>query len=175
MLLVGLTTAFNPITMAKTRIKKYIFDVSNEPQYDDLYIIGVKTNMPLHKLAYYLNNSFDLKLSVHPKKITEKRKKKQLEFDFFATPADNLQEPLYLVNNETLYEIDDPNGGMFSSSEAFYLIPELENINYLFFVSKNDLLDIATLQQQFAASHPVKWVAVDMKKISTAIPIFPNE
>ena len=164
---------FNPIIMAKKRIKKYIFDLSEQVSDNHLHIIGVKSYAPLHKLIFHLNKSFNLQLYLHSKEIQIERKKKNLKFNFYTIPADEYDDQLFLVNNETLYEIDDPFGGLFSSSEAFYLIPELENINYLLYLPKSYYINISLLQQQFKSPYQVKWVEVNMNKIDKAIPDFP--
>jgi hypothetical protein len=159
--------------MAKKRVKKYVLDFSDQPIGFQMKIIGIKSHAPLHKLAFYLNKSFGFQFYLHPNKININRKKKNLEFEFFTIPSDENEERIFLVNNETLYEIEDPFGGLFSSSEAFYMIPELENINYLLFLHNDFPIDIPELQQQFEASFQTKWVEINMEKINNSIPNFP--
>jgi hypothetical protein len=159
--------------MAKTRIKRHVLDLSDQSSDFQMKIIGIKSHAPLHKLTYHLNKSLNLQLYLHPNNIIVNRKKKDLQFEFFTIPTDEEQEHIFLVNNETLYEIEDPFGGLFNSSEAFYLIPELENINYLLFMHNNFPIDIPQLQKQFDAACQVKWVEINMEKITSPIPIFP--
>jgi len=168
-----LFTQFNLTTMAKKRIKKHIFDLSEQAVDNHLHIIGIKSYAPIHKIAYHLNKSFELQLFAYHKQIMVYRKKKDLAFTFFSLPTNEYEEQVFLVNNETLYEIDDPFGGLFSSSEAFYLIPELENINYLLYLPKNHLVNIPLLQQQFISPYQVKWVEINIDKIDKPIPNFP--
>jgi len=164
---------YNPIKMARKRIKKHIFDLSEQATDNHLHIIGIKSYAPLHKLVFHMNKSFNLSLFLHENKIQINRKKKDLSFDFYTIPANDFEEQVFLVNNETLFEIEDPFGGLFSSSEAFYLIPELENINYLLYLPKDFYINIPLLQQQFISPYQVKWVEVNMDKIDKAIPNFP--
>jgi len=159
--------------MAKKRIKKHILDFSVQTTNFQMKIIGIKSHIPLYKLAFFLNKSFDLQFYFHPNNIIIKRKKKNLEFEFFTIPDDQNEEQIYLVNNETLYEIKDTSGGMFNSSEAFYLIPELLNINYLLFLHNEFPIDIPQLQKQLDATYQVKWIEINMDKISSPMPIFP--
>ena len=161
--------------MAKIRKRKKIYKIEDACPSDNYTIIGIKANKPIHNIAFDLNKSFNLQLYFHNQKLIINRNQKELSFDLFTNPQKDPEEKIWLVANETFFEQENPANSLFSSMEADWIYKELKNIDYLLFVPLDYPLQYIDFQQNFKSFYKLKWITVNMDKLSEHLPVFPTE
>jgi hypothetical protein len=160
--------------MAKIRKKKHKLNCVLLPSEYGFSIVGVQTEVPIHRVSFHLNKCFFTDFSLHINPYQIQRKKIDLSFEYFLTSIDNNNNYTRLINNKSLVEIDNP-GSLFNTKEAFYLFPEIEGVNYLLFIPDDSKINIQKLQQNFTAPYSVKWIDINMDKLISEFPVFTEE
>ncbi len=161
--------------MAKIRKRKKIYKIEDACPSDNYNIIGIKASRPIHNIAFDLNKSFDLQLFIHDQKLIIHRNQKELRFDLFTNPQKEPEEKIWLVSNETFVKQEDPTGGLFSSMEADWIYSELKTVDYLLFVPFDHPLQYTDFQQGFKSHYNLKWIAINIDKLSGYLPVFPTK
>jgi len=158
--------------MAKRKkVLKHIFIPDQHQEVSDFILIGIQTTQPLYKFVYDFNRRFNMNFYLS-EDIKVIRKSKEVFFENYITPENTIGQRMRIMKNEILMPLQHPNT-LFDTHEAFYLFPELQAINYLLLIHKDETLNFNVIQNNFTPSYPVTWIDVDMKKCATAFPVFP--
>jgi len=154
----------------KKKIKKYVFKPEVLSQEYDFSLIGIQTQVALYKLVFDFNNIFSTGFFLNKDLIVE-RKNKKVAFQNYTTKENNIGQKIYIFNNIVLEQVEHPNT-LFDTFEAFYLFPNLKNINYLLIIPNYYNLNLQDIKQHFKSNYRIKWMEVDISKCATVFPFF---